>query len=428
MLTKTGTDKFTLSLPRAFTFHRQFLDFDFVLKCFDWTLSNVEVVIDVTTCERANYQALCLLIQYAWALSARSCTVVFKYGLASSGPTQMLSRMGATNWFQVLTINGRDFGNRAAQTFALRRRSDVQNTINTTRRAVQNFKVGFPDYLSYIVSELLYNTTEHGWSSATVDHCQVAVPSVFQFGHYPNLGRLSFFVSDLGMGVKAHLEQAYKPFPTHQEAILEALRPNVSGTFGPSKGPYEVSNNAGMGLTYSSTMLKRLRGEMYVVSHGGLVHVSPDDITSRSLIHSWPGTFVLVTLNVSEAPTVSLAELIAEIRERSNVELAAMADAEEQTVFTLNVFNYFGKWAEDKDAAINLRDNRILPAIEAGKKIELDFRDVETAPHSFLNALLGTPISRLGVRAYQRIRIVNAPGPIHEILQTILETNVPGIQ
>ncbi len=226
----SGDNSVVLRLPRKFTFHRGFVDFDYVLGCFDWSLKEVPVVMDLTTCESANYQALALLIQYAWLLTMRGCRVTFKYGVASSGPTLMLSKMGALDWLQVLTMDGRDFGVRPGQMFALRRRADVQNTINTARRAIQNYKVGFPDYLSYIISELLYNATEHGGRQAVIDKCQVTVPSVFQFGPYPAFGRLAFFFSDLGIGIKAHLEKAYPVIPTHQDAIIYALRPNVSGT------------------------------------------------------------------------------------------------------------------------------------------------------------------------------------------------------
>ena len=94
----------------------------------------------------------------------------------------------------------------------------------------------------------------------------------------------------------------------------------------------------------------------------------------------------------------------------------------------MNIENYFGKWAEDKDAAISFRDRRLIPAIQEGKKIELDFRGVETVPHSFLNALLATPVQLLGVKAYQWICVRNATGTIHEIIRTIFETNLPELK
>jgi hypothetical protein len=421
-------EPFLLQLPRRFTFHRGFLDFDYIFDHFDWTLKDVPVLVDLTTCESSNYQALALLIQYAWFLTINGCRVTFKYGVANSGPTKMLNKMRATDWQQVLTTDGKHFGNRPGQMLALRRRSDVQNAINTARRAIQDYKVGFPDYLSYIVSELLYNSTEHGCKQTVIEKCHVVVPSIFQFGRYPASERLVFFFSDLGIGIKTHLERAYPPFPTHQDAITYALRPNVSGTFNQAPSPYGVNNNAGMGLTYSSQMLKRLRGDMYIVSHNGMVHVSPEDVTSRSLKHSWPGTFVLVDLNVSDAPKLSLEDLLGDIRGKAQIEISVAEKQEEKKRYYVHIENYFGKWAEDKDAAIGFRDRRLIPAINEGKKIELDFRGVETAPHSFLNALLATPVKLLGMKAYQWIHVYNAAGSIHEIIRTIFETNLPELK
>lgn len=420
----------TLNLPEGFSFYtRGFLDFDHVIQYFDWNPAGDSLTIDLSTCARSNFQTLALLVQHAWYLTLNGCSVTFKYGTARSGSTKMLTAMGALDWREVLLKDGRDFTNYPGQkTFALRRRSDVQSTINNARKAIRNYSIGFPEYMSYLISELLYNATEHGRRVATVENCQVMVPAIFQFGLYPQLNRLSFLFSDLGIGIKAHLEQSYPPFPTHQDAIIYALRPNVSGTFAQQSQPYSTSNNAGMGLTYSSLMLKRLKGDMYIVSQNGVVHVSPEDVTSHQLKGFWPGTFVLINLNVGSAPSLSLEELMSDIRRNAQKELDGASQKEESERYVISIFNYFGKYAEDKDAAITFRDRRLLPAIEQGKKIDLDFRDVETAPHSFLNALLGTAIQRLGMKAYQWIRIYNAPGAIHEIIDKVLEDNLPKIK
>ena len=265
---------------------RGYIDFDYVLAFFDWSLHDVAVQIDLSTCENTNFQALALLIQYAWHLSCRGCRVTFKYGLSSSTLTKMMHAIGAGDWHEILLADGRDFGYGASKTFALPRRADVQNTINRARQAIGTYKVGFPDYLSYIISELLYNATEHGRMEAHVEGADIVLPAIFQFGKYPFLNRLIFFFSDLGIGVKRHLEQIYEAFPTHQDAIKYALKPNVSGNFRKQSMPYAPRNNAGMGLAYSSSMLKRLKGDMYIVSYGGLVHVSPEDVTtSLNTVH-----------------------------------------------------------------------------------------------------------------------------------------------
>ena len=91
---------------------------------------------------------------------------------------------------------------------------------------------------------------------------------------------------------------------------------------------------------------------MHIVSHSGLAHISPDDVTTRTLKHSWPGTFVLVDLNISEAPSLSLQDLLSDIRGKAEAELTDIERREDEYKYYLNVENYFGKWAEDKDAAI----------------------------------------------------------------------------
>jgi hypothetical protein len=419
----------TLVIPRKFSFYARVLDFDHVLKFFDWTLKDVSLLIDISSCESANFQALALLIQYAWYLTLNGCSVTFKYGTDKSGPTKMLRDMGAIDWPEILATDGRDFGDEPGKkTYALRRRSDVSNTINNARRAIRNYTVGFPEYLSYIISELLYNATEHGQRTAMLNKGDIRVPAIFQFGYYPMVNRLAFFFTDLGMGIKAHLEQVYSVFPTHQEAIKYALNPNVSGTFHQQSNPYATKDNAGMGLTYSSSMLKRLKGDMFIVSHNGMVHISPEDVTTRSLRHFWNGTFVLINLNINDAPPIALKDLLSEIRVKAQREIDGAREKEQSTRYHVSLYNYFGKWAEDKDAAITFRDRHLIPAIEAGKRIDLDFRDVETAPHSFLNALLATPVRLLGLKAYQWIRVCNASGSIHEIIDTIVEGNLPEIE
>lgn len=115
-------------------------------------------------------------------------------------------------------------------------------------------------------------------------------------------------------------------------------------------------------------MLKRLKGDMYIVSHDGLAHVSPEDVRTGNLSHTWPGTFVFITLSISDAPQLSLEELLREIRVKAETELGEAAQKARTNTFYVNMQNYFGKWAEDKDAAINFRDHHLLPAILEGKR------------------------------------------------------------
>ena len=89
----------------------------------------------------------------------------------------------------------------------------------------------------------------------------------------------------------------------------------------------------------------------------------------------------------------------------------------------VSIRNYFGAFAEDKHAAISFKKERLFKAVEENKNILLDFKDVESAPHSFLSALLASPVKTLGMRAFKVIKVVNATADIRETIDFIFDEN-----
>jgi len=75
--------------------------------------------------------------------------------------------------------------------------------------------------------------------------------------------------------------------------------------------------------------------------------------------------------------------LLAEIRQSAQNEIDGASLKDESGRYVISMFNYFGKWAEDKDAAITFRDRHILPAIEAGKKLTWIFVTLRQHPTVF---------------------------------------------
>lgn len=230
-------------------------------------------------------------------------------------------------------------------------------------------------------------------------------------------------IGDLGVGVKKHLSQSYSGLDDDAEAILLALKPQVSGTFNGSAQVHAAKNNAGVGLFLSSSIVARLQAHMYIISGNGLVHVSPTRKTRKKLRSSWPGTFVYVTLQLGAVVDLNLQKMMAEFRESAASELARTNRNDEKQAVYLKIRNYFGRYAEDKQLAISLRDGKILPAVEESIPIIVDFEEVISAPHSLLNALLATPIQRLGLAAYKKIKIVNASPEIRETVDFIMDEN-----
>lgn len=423
---KIGADNkpITLNLPIRFAFKdHDILDFDRFLAFFNWDIHNCQVKIDLTTCASANYQALSLLVLYAWRLKSQGCTVSFIETESEEGASAMWRRMGARGMFSVLMNENQQFrGNPFKPLFSVRTAQDFKSVIEAAESYTKGFNVEYESTLRYVLGELLYNTMEHGkaFSSEILDN--IRIPSIVQFTWYRNRNEIHFIIADIGIGVKDHIEQAYPGLESHEEAIKLAIKAKVSGTFGKTD-PYKSKNNAGMGLYISSNIIRRLQADMHVVSGDGLLHISPRDITGKSLKYTWPGTFVLVTLRIQRNPKFELHKIMQEFRQAADDEQKKADNKEEDGRFYISITNIFGRYAEDKEAAITFRDRKLFDAIETGKILVLDFQEVVNSPHSFLSALLASPIKTLGLQAHKRIKIVNANPEIRETIDFIFDDN-----
>jgi hypothetical protein len=414
----------TVTLPNKFAFKDHDIhDFDNLLSFFRWDIHECPVKIDLTHCTTANYQALSLLVLYAWQLREQGCRVTFIESNESLGASSMWRKMGARGLFSVLPHTGQRFkGDPLKPLFAVRTSDDFRQVIATAESYTKGFNVEYMETLRYVLGELLYNTMEHGKVYGPNNLRNARIPSIVQFTWYAKRNEIQFVIADIGIGVKRHIEQAYPGQASDEDAIKMALRPKVSGTFG-MNDPYKNKDNAGMGLYISSNIVRRLNADMHVVSGNGLCHISPRDVTGKTMQNQWPGTFVLVTLRIDNNPEFVLHKIMQDFRRAANEEQQNADSSEADQKFYFGVNNFFGSHAEEKEAAIKFRDNRLFPAIVEGKNILVDFTNVKSAPHSFLSALFASPIKSLGLAAFKRIKIVNATAEIRETIDFIFDDN-----
>lgn len=417
--------KVSLVLPAEFTFNRAGIKhFDNVLSWFQWDLQNVPVEIDFSRCSSANYQALSLLTLYCWKLKQQHCTVSFMFGEDDELNGSRVWRMlGTQNLFGVATDPTANFkSSEHKPLFAIRNSDDFKAAAAAVETFTSQFGVDYQATLRYVVSELMYNILEHGSSDFYWKGHRYPTPSILQFTWYEKINEIHFIVADIGVGIKKHLSQAYSGLESDEESIRLAIQPEVSGTFG-RQDPYGGRNNAGMGLYLSSSIARKLRGDMYILSGNGVVHISPQDTTSKIVAEPWPGTFVLVTIRLDRGTEFALDVMMTEFRERARVEVSARERAKQQEELLVSIYNFFGRRAEVKSEAISYRDKHLLPAVQAGKTIVLDFSDVLSSTHSFLNALLASAIRMLGLKAFKKIRFVNAVKEIRETIDYIMHDN-----
>lgn len=413
-----------ITLPTQFIFRNHGVyHFDPIVSFFDWSITGQQVTIDFTKCKAANYQALSLVVLYCWKLKEQGCRISFDLSPAELGASTVWRRMGASGLFHVSTDEKSNFRhNQYKPLLAIRNSKDFKKAISTSEEYTDGFNVEYQNTLRHVLSELLYNAQEHGKSYFNYKGSQLVTPSLMQITWYKGVNEIHFVIADTGVGIKNHLSQTYTGIESDVDAIKMAIKPQISGTFGRSN-PYESKNNAGVGLYISTNIIKKLKADMHIISGEGVLHISPRDITATNLNSYWPGTIVLVSIKLSTAVDFAFHSMMQEFRETALQELSKGTSKENEGKCYISIENYFGPYAEDKQSAINIRDEKILPSISQGKKIVIDFDHIKSAPHSFLSGLLATPIKRLGMKAYKRISILNASPEIRETIDYILDEN-----
>ena len=416
--TKQGTP--IIPLPKAFSFIQNGItEFDSILSLFKWNYSNTKIIIDGNQCKHASYQTLTLLILYLWKLKQQKTFISIQFPKHSTLDI-MWNRLDGPNYLSILNNSQNNFHyvyNKPL--FAIKYKDhNITQMLNTIRDYAMDLPTdlirGYEDAVRYIISELTYNALEHGFNPQ--------IPSLLQFNWYRDKNQLSFILADLGIGIKNHLEQTYAPFTNNTDAIAMALEPEISGTFGVNVGPYKQQNNAGMGLYLSSNLGKTLEADMYIVSGDGVAHISPLDVTYTTLENAWPGTFIYMTIGFDRLKTYDLHKHLEDFRKHATETVAKRNNIVRAPELYIDMYNYCGERCEVKLEAINLRERKIIPAIQKGETVILDFSHAITATHSFLTALLADPIEILGLKSYKQIKIIGANETIRTIIDFVFDT------
>jgi hypothetical protein len=93
-----------IKIPDDYRFKKyDVYDFESALTIYNWEITHEKVVIDMTRCFNANYQALALLTLSIWHINSRDCHIEFVFNENQEGASKMWRLMGATSWYYVLT-------------------------------------------------------------------------------------------------------------------------------------------------------------------------------------------------------------------------------------------------------------------------------------------------------------------------------------
>jgi hypothetical protein len=80
-----------------------------------------------------------------------------------------------------------------------------------------------------------------------------------------------------------------------------------------------------------------------------------------------------------------------------------------------------GDFAEDKDVAASIRQERIRPEVEAGREVIVDFADVSLVTQSFIHALISDVLRSAGEGALEYLVFENCTHGVRGIIETVVQ-------
>lgn len=269
------------------------------------------------------------------------------------------------------------------------------------------------DALKYGMAELGRNVVQHSGSS-------VGGVAIAQF--FPDRDSLQISISDCGQGILSSLSTTYPELRNDLEGLKLAVLPHVSGAF--RHGMYSASENAGLGLFFTKEICWRAGGSFWLASKKALLGVTEDEAAGRQrvyrTINSWDGTSVTMDLPASGVADFggllefcrSLASDAQKCSGPAALDfLTEMPELEGLKIISVGDFN------EDVEAAAAVRNNEILPIVNSGNMVVLDFKGSRFATQSFIHALLNE-IFRLPGNIL-RLSFINCTRPTEEAIRAV---------
>ena len=271
--------------------------------------------------------------------------------------------------------------------------------------------------VKYSLIELLRNVVQHSASHGG---------GIAMAQYYPNTGLVELCVADTGLGIKKTLNEAYPEIDSNLKALKLATLPHVSRTFGPATYT-AMRDNAGLGLFFIKQIASLSGGSFFLGSKDALIDIWGDNQGNQKKLYKhainggWPGTFAYLqlrrdTIAEFDAILTTCRQLAAEAR-KYPAELALDFIEEVPEIEELVVIKV-AEFEEDVETAAHIRDTIILPSINSGKIVVLDFQKVKFATQSFAHALMYKVI-RDGQQIGATLSIANCTNSTREAVMAV---------
>ncbi|MBN2094558.1 MAG: STAS-like domain-containing protein [Candidatus Aenigmarchaeota archaeon] len=80
-----------------------------------------------------------------------------------------------------------------------------------------------------------------------------------------------------------------------------------------------------------------------------------------------------------------------------------------------------GSFAENKDIARDIRLGELLPALNIGEEVVINFEGIESATQSFIHALISDVIRKKGVGVLDKIYFQHCNPTVKKIINIVIE-------
>ena len=87
----------------------------------------------------------------------------------------------------------------------------------------------------------------------------------------------------------------------------------------------------------------------------------------------------------------------------------------------IELFPLVGAFGENKDTARDIRIQKIVPILESGDDVVLDFMKVESITQSFCHALISELIRNYGTDVLDRVQFSNCTEEVKVIIETVTD-------
>lgn len=88
---------------------------------------------------------------------------------------------------------------------------------------------------------------------------------------------------------------------------------------------------------------------------------------------------------------------------------------------TIKLFPKVGSFAENKDIAREIRLKEIIPALDRGEEIILNFEGAESVTQSFIHALISDLIRNYGIEVLDRIEFKSCSETVRKIITIVID-------